>query len=85
MQKGYLIILFSFVMFVLFLTSCEEQKEHTAPAVFPRDSASVMTSYGVNTLISDSGIIKYRIEIGRSYCHRTMGCQHGEESFPLDF
>lgn len=61
MQKGYLIILFSFVMFVLFLTSCEEQKEHTAPAVFPRDSASVMTSYGVNTLISDSGIIKYRI------------------------
>ena len=48
-------------MFVLFLTSCEEQKEHTAPAVFPRDSASVMTSYGVNTLISDSGIIKYRI------------------------
>lgn len=61
MQKGYLIILFSFVMFVLFLTSCEEQKEHTAPAVFPRDSASVMTSYGVNTLVSDSGIIKYRI------------------------
>jgi len=48
-------------MFVLFFASCEEQKEHTAPAVFPRDSASVMTSYGVNTLISDSGIIKYRI------------------------
>ncbi|HCN53545.1 MAG TPA: LPS export ABC transporter periplasmic protein LptC [Prevotella sp.] len=61
MQKGYLIILSSFVMFVLFFASCEEQKEHTAPAVFPRDSASVMTSYGVNTLISDSGIIKYRI------------------------
>ncbi|MCI2079879.1 MAG: LPS export ABC transporter periplasmic protein LptC [Prevotella sp.] len=48
-------------MLVLFFASCEEQKEHTAPAVFPRDSASVMTSYGVNTLISDSGIIKYRI------------------------
>lgn len=61
MQKGYLIILSSFVMLVLFFASCEEQKEHTAPAVFPRDSASVMTSYGVNTLISDSGIIKYRI------------------------
>ena len=61
MQKGYLIILSSIVMFVLFFASCEEQKEHTAPAVFPRDSASVMTSYGVNTLISDSGIIKYRI------------------------
>lgn len=44
-----------------FLGSCEEQKEHTAPAVNDRDSASMMTSYGVNTLISDSGVIKYRI------------------------
>ena len=44
-----------------FLGSCEEQKEHTAPAVNDRDSASMMTSYGVNTLISDSGGIKYRI------------------------
>lgn len=44
-----------------FLGSCEEQREHTAPAVNDRDSASMMTSYGVNTLISDSGVIKYRI------------------------
>lgn len=41
--------------------SCSEQKEHTAPAVNPRDSVAVMTSYGVNTLISDSGVMKYRI------------------------
>ena len=41
--------------------SCEEQKAHTAPAVHDRDSASMMTSYGVNTLISDSGVIKYKI------------------------
>ena len=41
--------------------SCEEAQEHTAPAVYERDSASMMTSYGVNTLISDSGVIKYRI------------------------
>lgn len=41
--------------------SCNEQKEHTAAAIHNRDSASVMTSYGVNTLISDSGVIKYRI------------------------
>lgn len=40
---------------------CNEEKEHTAPAILDRDSVSVMTSYGVNTLISDSGIIKYRI------------------------
>ena len=42
-------------------TSCEEEQEHTAPAILERDSVSVMTSYGVNTLISDSGVIKYRI------------------------
>lgn len=43
------------------LFSCQEEKEHTAPAIYPRDSAAVMTTYGVNTLISDSGVIKYRI------------------------
>jgi LPS export ABC transporter protein LptC len=49
------------VSLLLSLASCEEQKEHTAPAIYPRDSVAVMISYGVNTLISDSGVIKYRI------------------------
>ena len=53
------VILFTF-HYSLF-TSCEEAKEHTAPAIYDRDSVSVMTSYGVNTLISDSGVIKYKI------------------------
>lgn len=43
------------------LGSCTEVQEHIAPAVNDRDSASMMTTYGVNTLISDSGVIKYRI------------------------
>lgn len=43
------------------IVSCTEPVEHTAPAIHDRDSASVMTSYGVNTLISDSGVIKYKI------------------------
>ena len=43
------------------LIACEEAKEHTAAAVNERDSASMMVSYGVNTLISDSGVIKYKI------------------------
>ena len=46
---------------VLMVLSCTEHKAHTAPAVRDRDSASMMVSYGVNTLISDSGVIKYRI------------------------
>lgn len=43
------------------LAACSEAQEHTADAILERDSVSVMTSYGVNTLISDSGVIKYRI------------------------
>jgi len=46
---------------LLLLSACNEVHEHTAPAVNPEDSVSMMTSYGVNTLISDSGVIKYRI------------------------
>jgi LPS export ABC transporter protein LptC len=52
----------SFILLaILLFTACEEQKEHTAPGIYPRDSVAMMTSYGVNTLISDSGVIKYRI------------------------
>lgn len=41
--------------------ACNNPKEHTAPAIYARDSVAMMTSYGVNTLISDSGVMKYRI------------------------
>jgi len=47
--------------FLLMLVGCDETKEHTAPPIYERDSVSMMTTYGVNTLISDSGVIKYRI------------------------
>lgn len=46
---------------LLLLGACQKQQEHTAAAVRDRDSVSMMTTYGVNTLISDSGVIKYRI------------------------
>lgn len=45
----------------LTLAACQEAHEHTAPAIYPKDSVAVMTSYGVNTLVSDSGMMKYRI------------------------
>ena len=51
----------SHLSFLILFAACSEQREHTAPAVNDRDSASMMTSYGINTLISDSGVIKYRI------------------------
>lgn len=56
-MRYWLVVLLS----LLFFASCQEQKEHTAPAINEKDSVAIMTSYGVNTLISDSGVIKYRI------------------------
>lgn len=54
------------------LLACTEQKEHTAAAIYPRDSVAEMTSYGVNTLISDSGVIKYRIVAERWLVNRNL-------------
>ena len=54
-------LVLAFLVAVVLLTSCTEQQEHIAPAINDQDSVSMMTSYGVNTLISDSGVIKYRI------------------------
>ena len=54
-------IVFFILSSYLFICSCTEVHEHTAPAINERDSASVMISYGVNTLVSDSGVIKYKI------------------------
>ena len=45
----------------MLVASCQEQREHIAPAIYPKDSVAMMASYGVNTLISDSGVLKYRI------------------------
>lgn len=53
--------LWMFLIAMMILVACEEQKEHIAPAINDRDSVSMMISNGVNTLISDSGLIKYRI------------------------
>lgn len=53
--------IFLVLMVLWAFLSCSEEKEHIAPAIHDRDSVSLMTSYGVNTLISDSGVIKYRI------------------------
>ncbi len=59
-MEGRIISCSLFLAFVL-LVACEQPREHTAPAINERDSVSMMTTYGVNTLISDSGVIKYRI------------------------
>ena len=54
-------ILYILVLPLSLFLSCSKTSEHTAPAIHDRDSVSMMVSYGVNTLVSDSGVIKYRI------------------------
>ena len=51
----------AFLSFIFFFASCNKKHTNPAPAIYDRDSVPIMTTYGVNTLISDSGIIKYRI------------------------
>ncbi len=52
--------------------SCSEQKEHIAAAVRDEDSVPVMVSYGVNMLISDSGVIKYKIVAEESITNQNL-------------
>ena len=48
------------VMFVL-LPGCSNQQKNLAESIFERDSLPTMQSLGVTTLISDSGITRYKI------------------------
>lgn len=43
------------------LLGCNGEVEHTAEAIRPEDSLPFMHSRGINTLISDSGVIRYRM------------------------
>ena len=49
------------VMLVLF-SSCSGNKKNLGDAITERDSMSVMTTIGVTTLVSDSGVVRYRIK-----------------------
>lgn len=61
-RLAWYVLFLSFFFFHLSVCiSCSETHEHTAGAINPEDSVAMMVSYGVNTLISDSGVIKYRI------------------------
>lgn len=65
-QKTHLIYLnitvaiWATVMFVLF-PACSGDKSHLADAITERDSLPSMKTLGVTTLISDSGITRYKI------------------------
>lgn len=59
-MKGKIIIVIT-CTFLFFLASCEGEKEHMAPAVGENDSLPFMNAHGISTLISDSGVIRYKL------------------------
>lgn len=50
-----------FALWGLLLFSCEGEVAHTAPAIHDSDSLPFMRSKGINTLISDSGVMRYHM------------------------
>ena len=54
------IVLGTIVMLLLF-PSCVGKKKITGDAITERDSMAVMQTSGVTTLISDSGVTRYRV------------------------
>ena len=47
---------------LLLLCSCSDRDKQLGEAITERDSIPVMDTRGVTTLVSDSGLIRYRIE-----------------------
>ncbi len=54
-------IVFGTMAMLLSFSSCGGRKKILGDAITERDSMPVMATYGVSTLISDSGVMRYRI------------------------
>lgn len=66
----------SFVVGLLLMAGgCSEPVEHTAPAVRDKDSVAMMVTYGVNSIVSDSGVPRYRIITERWEVNMTVNRQ----------
>ncbi len=60
-QQLSITIVFGAIVMLLLFPSCEGRKKALGEAITERDSLPVMATYGVTTLVSDSGVIRYRI------------------------
>jgi len=47
--------------FVMLFCACEGEQEHLADAINDEDSIAMMRSRGISTLISDSGVLRYKL------------------------
>lgn len=58
MRKPFFVII---LIIVSLFWACSEEKEHTAAAINENDSLPFMSATGISTLISDSGVVRYKI------------------------
>lgn len=90
-----LLLLFTLYIASFALRSCSEEKAHIADAVNPQDSVAFMRSRGISTLISDSGVLRYKLiaEEWDIYTHtqpptwkfmKGMLMERFDESFHID-
>lgn len=56
-----IIPLFSLYIIISIATACTTRQQDTAPSVNPNDSLAFMTSRGISSLVSDSGVLRYKI------------------------
>ncbi|KAA6351569.1 Lipopolysaccharide export system protein LptC [termite gut metagenome] len=61
-HKSISIIIAPIAIVMLFLFSCTGKEKKMGEAITERDSLPVMQTLGVTSLVSDSGITRYRIE-----------------------
>lgn len=55
-------IVFGTIVMLLLFPSCRSGNKHLKDLITERDSMPVMSTYGVQTFISDSGITRYKID-----------------------
>ena len=56
-------IVFGTIVMLLLFSSCGGRNKAMADAITERDSLPVMDTRGVTTLISDSGVTRYRVTL----------------------
>lgn len=54
-------IVFGTIVMLLLFSSCDGKKKAMAEAITERDSLPVMDTRGITTLVSDSGVTRYRV------------------------
>lgn len=59
-SKNITIAFWVMVMFIL-LSACSDNRKHFAKAVTDRDSLPSLDTKGITTLISDSGVVQYKV------------------------